>query len=61
MYHVLDLLRWSPPEDKAMAGVLKAGFDGRIVQSQENGIYADTRKVIMKDFGLLLGVPCSSM
>ena len=57
MYHLFDLLSWSSPEDKAMAGILEPRFDGRITQSQQYRIYVYTWEVLVKHLGLLLRIP----
>jgi len=61
MYHLFDLLSWSSPEDKAMAGILEPRFDGRITQSQQYRIYVYTWEVLVKHLGLLLRIPRGPM
>lgn len=48
--------RWSSPEHEAMPGVCKTRLNGRIVDSFEDGVNYQSRKVRGEKLGLLLAI-----
>lgn len=58
---LLDIFIGAGPEHHAVSRIHKARLDSRIMQSQENGIYAWAREILVEHLGLLLGIPSRSV